>query len=199
MKYLLRKIFENHSTRVLVLLFFSLVILIGYFLINSYFVQLDIHKTKMLTRLEAVANTASTQIDGNQLDYLQSSFLEKDAIETNYQDRVYQLMNEVLAEIKELNKLNTSIYTLFREDERFYFGVNSEQKPYFRHEYEFFPEELDVHYEQGGIVDVYEDGNGYWLSAFAPIHNSEGKVIAVVQVDNRFDEFLHTARQEIFF
>lgn len=199
MRYLLKKIFQNHSTRVLVLLFLSLLLLIGYFLTHSYVVQLDIHKTKILTRLEAVAKTASSQLDGNQLEYLQTSYKKKDGIETNSQDRVYQLMNNVLSEIKELNNLNTSIYTLFREDERFFFGVNSEVKPYFRHEYEHFPSELSEFYTEGGVVDVYEDGSGYWLSAFAPIRNSEGKVIAVVQVDNRFDEFLQEAREEIFF
>lgn len=183
----------------MVLLFFSLLLLIGYFLTHSYFVQLDIHKTKILTRLEAVAKTASSQLDGNQLEYLHNSYKKKNSIETNHQDRVYQLMNEVLLEIKELNILNTSIYTLFREEGRFYFGVNSELKPYFRHGYENFPQELDTYFEQGGKVDVYEDDSGYWLSAFAPIKNSEGKVVAVVQVDNRFDEFLKEARAEIFF
>jgi serine phosphatase RsbU (regulator of sigma subunit) len=198
MKYILKKIFQNHSTRVLVLLFFSLILLIGYFLTHSYFVQLDIHKTKILTRLEAVATTASLQLDGNQLEYLQISYEKENAIMTNHQDRIYQLLHEALLEIKELNNLNTSIYTLFREDGSFYFGVNSESKPYFRYEYEHFPKELETNYKVGGSVDVYEDENGYWLSAFAPISNSEGKVIAVVQVDNRFNEFLAQAREEIF-
>jgi serine phosphatase RsbU (regulator of sigma subunit) len=199
MKYLLKKIFENHSTRVLVLLFLSLLLLIGYFLTHSYVVQLDIHKTKILTRLEAVAKTASSQIDGNQLEYLQTTYRKKGGVETNNEDRVYELLNEVLSKVKELNNLNTSIYTLFREDGHFYFGVNSELKPYFRHEYEHFPEELSTNYSQGGIVDVYKDGSGYWLSAFAPIKNSKDEVIAVVQVDSRFDEFLREAREEIFF
>lgn len=199
MRYLLRKIFQNHSTRVLVLLFISLLFLIGYFLTHSYIVQLDIHKTKILTRLEAVAKTASSQLDGNQLEYLQTSYQKRDAIVTNQQDRIYQLMNSVLSEIKELNNLNTSIYTLLREDGRFYFGVNSELKPFFRHEYESFPQELATSFQEGGVVDVYQDGSGYWLSAFAPIRNSKGDVIAVVQVDNRFDEFLKEAREEIFF
>jgi serine phosphatase RsbU (regulator of sigma subunit) len=173
--------------------------LIGYFLTHSYFVQLDIHKTKILTRLEAVAKTASSQLDGNQLEYLQSSYQKRGAILTNQQDRIYQLVNSVLSDIKELNNLNTSIYTLFREEGHFYFGVNSELKPFFRHEYERFPQELATSFEQGGVVDVYQDGSGYWLSAFAPIRNSEGSVIAIVQVDNRFDEFLKEAREEIFF
>lgn len=146
-----------------------------------------------------MAKTASSQLDGNRLEYLQTTYKTKNSIKTNQQDRVYQLMNEVLSKIKELNNINTSIYTLFREEGFFYFGVNSELKPYFKYEYEYFPKELDTHYEQGGIVDVYQDGSGYWLSAFAPIKNSKGEVVAIVQVDNRFDEFMQEAREEIFF
>jgi|TARA_B110001469_G_C9641967_1_gene323068 hypothetical protein len=78
---------------------------IGYFLTHSCFVQLDIHKTKILTRLEAAATTASLQLDGNQLEYLQTSYHKKNAIKTNDQDRIYQLLQEVLLEIKELKKV----------------------------------------------------------------------------------------------
>lgn len=200
MGYLLRKIFQNHSTRVLVLLFAALLLLIGYFLTHSYFVQLNIHKNKILSRLEAVANTASSQIDGNQLEYLLSTYTKKNDIETNNQVRVYELLNEKLAEIKRLNNLNTSIYTLTfnPESKTFRFGVNSEVRPFYMHFYDHYPTELAEDYNSGGTVDVYEDQNGHWLSAFAPIKNSKGETIAVVVVDNRFDEFLEEARKEIF-
>lgn len=76
--------------------------------------------------------------------------------------------------------------------------VNSESKPYFKYEQEHFSKELETNYKVGGSVDVYEDENGYWLSALAPTSNSKGKLIAIVQVDNRFNEFLVQAREEIF-
>ena len=139
------------------LLFFSLILLIGYFLTHSYFVQLDTHKTKILTRLEAFATTASLQLDGNQLEYLQISYEKENAVMTNHQDRIYQLLHEALLEIKEQNNLNASIYTLFREDGNFYFGVNSESKAHFSYKYEHFPKELETNYKVGGSVDVYED------------------------------------------
>ena len=82
MSSLLKRIFQNHSTRVLVLLFFALFILIAYFLIHSYIVQLDIHKNRILSKLEAVVSTASTQLDGNQIEYLFDSHKEKDDIQT---------------------------------------------------------------------------------------------------------------------
>jgi hypothetical protein len=53
-----------------------------------------------LIRLEAATTTASLQLEGNQLEYLQTSYDKENAIETNYQDRIYQLLYEALLEIK---------------------------------------------------------------------------------------------------
>ncbi|MEQ8907745.1 MAG: SpoIIE family protein phosphatase [Vicingaceae bacterium] len=200
MSSLLKKIFQNHSTRVLVLLFLSLFILIAYFLTHSYYVQLEIHKNRILSKLEAVASTAATQLDGNQLEYLFDSYKEKDEIETNYQDRVYQLLHEKLLVTKKQNSLSSAIYTLTYDSTKgcFLFGVSSSPKPFFRHKYDHFPPSLLEKYNKGGRIDVYEDQNGHWLSAFACIRNSKGEVVGIVQADQRFDEFLYEAQREIF-
>jgi serine phosphatase RsbU (regulator of sigma subunit) len=197
---LLKKIFQNHSTRVLALLFFALLVLIGYFLGHSYYVQLDIHKNKVLSTLNAVSKTAAAQLDANQLDYLLDKYKEKDEIKSNDQDGVYEMLHEQLIRIQELNNLNTSIYTL-RFDETqgcFFFGVNSTDKPFYLHRYSEFPEELKINYNEGGVLDVYSDENGHWISAFSPIKNEQNKTISIVQVDARFDDFLEEARIEIF-
>ena len=182
------------------LLFFALFILIAYFLIHSYIVQLDIHKNRILSKLEAVVSTASTQLDGNQIEYLFDSHKEKDDIQTNYQDRVYQLLHESLLTIQNQNELSSSIYTLTYDSTAnlFLFGISSSTKPFFRHEYDHFPDKLLKSYHEGGRIDVYKDKNGYWLSAFSPIRNSKGETVAIVQADQRFDEFLVEAQKEIF-
>lgn len=200
MSNLLRKILANSSTRVLILLFVALISLIAYFVTHSYFVQLDIHKSKILSRLQAVARTSASQIDANQLEYLFEKYELEDEIISNSQVGVYRIINERLAEIKEVNELSTAIYTLTYDSTRkeFFFGVSSEDRPFYRHIYEHFPPELIENYNEGGIVDVYEDQNGHWLSAFYPIKNKKGSTIAIVQADNRFDEFIEDARQEIF-
>ena len=51
-------------------------------------------------------------------------------------------------------------------------------------------------FDQGAKVPAYEDENGTWLSAFAPIKKSSGATVAVVQADQRFDEFLEAAYTE---
>ena len=162
--------------------------------------QLGIHKAKVLQKLEAVTITASLQINGNQLDYLFENYPKMDDISTNKQDKVYQNIQQQLAEIQKVNDLPTAIYTLTYDSVSsvFYFGVNSTDKPYYRHVYDHYPENLMSRYEKGGVLDVYEDKNGIWLSAFAPIKNSSGKTVAIVQADNKFEPFLKEAREEIF-
>lgn len=196
----MRRVLLNHSTRVLLLLFTTLLVLIAYFLVHSYYVQLGIHKTKVLQRLQAVTSTAALQIDGNQLDYLFQNYPNKDDITRNNQDKVYQIIQKQFAEIKKTNKLTSAIYTLTYDGNNgsFFFGVSSAETPFYRHAYDHFPENLVDNYEQGGAIDVYEDKNGIWLSAFAPIKNSKGETVAVIQADNPFEPFLAQARREIF-
>lgn len=200
MSFLIKKIFQNHSTRILTLLFIVLLFLIAYFLGHSYYVQLDIHKSRIKSTLEAVSSTAAAQLDANQLEYLLSHYKSKDDIKSNEQDGVYELLHKKLKKIKELNSLSTEIYTLtFDSDEdQFVFGVSTSDQPFYRHSYSNFPSELKEYYHTGTTIDVYEDDNGHWISAFTPIKNQLGKTIAVVQVDQRFDEFINSVRKEIF-
>lgn len=150
--------------------------------------------------MEAVANTAATQIEGNQLAYLFEVYEKKGDIRSNDQDKVYELLRETLLEIKKQNRLSTEIYTLTYDKsiDAFYFGVCTNEKPLFREVYDHYPKKLLEQYTKGGEIDVYEDENGHWLSAFAPLVNSKGEVVGVVQVDSIFDEFLKEAKEEIF-
>lgn len=200
MDNLIKKIFQNHSTRVLVLLFGSIFILIAYFLLHSYYVQLNIHKSRILSSLSAVTNTAATQLDGNQLEYLFEVYQDEGKLRTSYQDRVYQLLHEKLLQIKKQNQLNSPIYTLTYDSLRghFVFGVTSSPKPLLRKAYKDFPKDFLQAYKKGGKIDVYEDENGHWLSAFSAIENSNGQTVAIVVADQRFDDFLIEAQKEIF-
>lgn len=199
MKLDVQKLWSNRSTRVLILLFIVLLILIVYFLSHSYFVQLNIHKQKVLSRLDAIANTTAVQIEGDVLESILNTYTEIDAIAKNDQDSDYHRLQLLLSEVKRENQLSSEIYTLSLNEEKkaFYFGISSAEKPFYRHVYDHFPPELMENYELGGSIGVYEDMNGFWLSAFVPIRNSKGEVIAVIQADQLFDAFIEEARSDI--
>ena len=114
------------------ILFITLIVLIAYFLGHSYFVQLQIHKNKAISIIEAVSKTAAVQLDANQLDYLLNKHPKKNSIRTNKQDQVYLMLHESLKSIKELNTLSTDLYTLTLDslNNRFFFGVTSSENPF---------------------------------------------------------------------
>jgi serine phosphatase RsbU (regulator of sigma subunit) len=170
----------------------------GYFIVSSYFSQLNLHKERELNKLDAIVSTLASQINPKQFSYLIDHYPLKDDIVINDQDGVYKEIHSLLLGAKNGNHLNTDIYTITLIDSAFYFGVSSSLKPYFRHQYFQFPEELISLYDKGGSLDFYESENGTWLSANAPIKNNEGMTIALIQADQRFDDFIAEAKSKIF-
>ena len=195
---LVQLIFQNRSTRILMLLFSSLLIISGYFIVSSYFSQLNLHKERVLNKLEAIVSTLASQIKAEHIDYLINHFPEVDDIKYNNQDGVYNEIHQLLSDAKNGNRLKTDIYTIHLVDSSFFFGVSSSSNPYFKHEYVKFPAELLSLYDKGGSLDFYESENGTWLSAVAPIRNSIGNTIGLVQADERFDDFISLARSQIY-
>jgi signal transduction histidine kinase len=191
--------FKQADTRLVLLIAASLVVLVGYLVFTTYRGAIQHSKTEVLNRLRAVAFTSAYLIDGDQHDSLVRRFKAKDAIRTNEDDAHYARMQSTLAMVQQANKLETPVYTLFfhTPDSTFRFAVTSSPYPYFRHVYRNYPKAMLEQLESGGVLDVYEDENGIWLSAFAPIRNRVGRVVALIQADEHFESFLGSARQEL--
>lgn len=151
-------------------------------------------------RLKAITNTASLLIDGTSHKQLSDGYLLKDMIRTRDENPSYYRLHQQLNSIKEINKLESDIYTIvyYPPDSTFHFIGTSSVNPYFRHSYKNYPKELLTHYDTGGTINVYEDENGTWLSAFAPIKDNQGKIVALVEADENFESFLEKAKMELF-
>ncbi len=50
---------------------------------------------------------------------------------------------------------------------------------------------------EGAMIPRYQDEFGSWLSAFAAVRNSKGQMVALVQADQKFDDFMAQARAEV--
>lgn len=176
------------------------VIIGGYFIVSQYFHTKERLKTDNLNRLKAISMTLSFQIDADAHQRLIQSFPLKDAIQQTNQDSSYLSIHRVLKQAKLANNIQTDIYTLFFDDNDtknpIKFGVTSSDNPYYRHSYTNYPEELINHYEDGSLINLYEDEHGTWISSFAPIKTKSGSVVGVVQVDQQFDEFLLIVKKE---
>jgi signal transduction histidine kinase len=152
-----------------------------------------------LMRLGGIVNSLALQIDGDAHQHLTMKHLYKDDIKSNEQDSFYWQIHEVLRKNYVANMLHTPIYTIVFDSlsSNYQFGVNSTEHPYFRHAYSSAPIELMEKQLEGALIPMYKDEFGMWLSAFSVIKNKKGEVVALVQADEKFDEFIEKARYNI--
>ncbi|MGB0522136.1 MAG: hypothetical protein ACPGJS_04210, partial [Flammeovirgaceae bacterium] len=167
-----------------------------YFTVTAYYSSLSHKQQDTLAKLECIAATLSLNFSGDQLETLLQRYPTQDAITSSDEDSLYYQLHEKLRKVYEINQLNSDIYTLTFDSvhQHFYFGVTSGETPYFRHVYNSHPEDFINKYYTGGQIDRFEDENGVWLSAITPVKNSLGKVVAVIAVDQHFNDFTSEAR-----
>ncbi len=174
-------------------------VLILYCLVWSYNYSINQAQQTTLMRLGGIVNSMALQLDGDAHQHLTMQYLTKNAISDNQQDSNYFKLHEVLRKNYVANMLHTPIYTIVFDtlSSSYQFGITSAERPYYRHAYTSSPKELmEKHYE-GATIPMYKDEFGMWLSAFSVIKNSKGKVVALVQADEKFDEFINKARKQI--
>ena len=183
--------------------FLTLIGVVFIFLWQGYRNDIRKSEAQVLNKLQAIANTVSLSIDGDKHKALTQTYPEMDDISSVDQNADFHEMHLLLKETQEQNQVPTGIYTIFIDDyqsaesiEYFYFGVMGTE-PFYRHVYSSPPQYLKDNYLVGGKIPKYEDENGAWLTAFAPVKDSEGNTVAAVMVDERFDNFIVGARQHL--
>ena len=191
--------FKKSNTRLLIALLVGIILLVGYFITSNYFLWIQKSKEEVLHRLMAITTTAALAIDGDAHERISNQFMQKDEIVTHEQDSDYLKLHKQLLNIKQANNIGTSIYTIvyYNHDSTFHFIGTSSEKPYFRHSYKNYPKALLTNQETGGVLDTYEDENGKWLSAFAPIKNKKGEVVGLIEIDENFEWFIEKAKKEL--
>lgn len=189
---------EKLGNRLSFIIIVGLLIIAGFFIINSYYSSKHQLEESVLKRLHSIANTTALQINGDSHQQIVAKYTEEDQLVDPMSDELSSSIFRLLKEVKHKNGLNTDIYTLFLDDhegvEKVFMGVMSSDKQYYRHAYFSHPKELLEHFNEGHILPSYGDEHGTWLSAFAPIKNSKGETVAVIQADERFDAFLAQLR-----
>ena len=183
---------KSAEKRIFALVLFSFLTQTGFFLFQFYSSSLKEAQSESLKRLKGISISVASQIDGSAHESLMQNHAQKDAISTNQEDENYDKIHAVLKQNAEAHGLQSPIYTLLLNPEtnHFEFGVTSSEKPYFRHKYAFFPSELTQNKEIGGTIPLYKDEFGSWLSAFSPVKNKEGKVVALLMADENMKDII---------
>ena len=189
------------TIRVIIVVILSLLFMTVFF---SWRINRNYLKTSedlVLSKLYAIAKTGATQVNGNLHRILVGKYSQMNEIADNNQDSIYTILHQQLKQLQVINDIKTPVYTLFpceSSEECFvFFGVTSADEPYYRHPYENFPVQLMKAFDKGGKIPVFRDDHGTWLSAFAPIMDDQGVTVAVLMIDQSFDEFNANARAKL--
>jgi signal transduction histidine kinase len=194
-------IWKNKRLRQIILLVGGSIIVLWLLIaILFYNFAVSKHEQSTLMRLAGIANSLALQIDGDKHEEIFEKYTVKDNILRTDQDSLYFAVHKLLKLNYHANMLKSPIYTIaMNESGKFYeFGITSDTIPYYRHPYNTYHTTLNDSYETGGMIPAYEDEFGMWLSAFAPIKNSDNKTVAVVMVDERLNIFMSSIQIELF-
>ncbi len=144
-----------------------------------------------LHHLRTTANLAADQLDGDLIAELHADYPTKDGITSNDQDSRYRTLHDRLSDIAREAQLNSPIYLFVPTDSyaELQLTATSAEEPYWRHRYRAVDALAALPFGQPGQLGVYQDDHGGWLSAFAPVLDRHGDVVAMVQADECFDIF----------
>lgn len=138
----------------------------------------------MLTRqLAPAAVAAAQQLDGHVVGEL---YRTKDVTSPAYREQ-----QRALRAVQQQFGLSTDIYTLHLEGDRTRFGISTKTDPLMDQVYDLKPQMVGVFAGEGvAQTGLYRSPNGWWVSAFAPVQNPSGEVVALVEADFNLDPFV---------
>lgn len=187
--------------KLFVLIFFSFILLIFFNISSGFITAKKSSRDIIIQKLKAVSHHVSTLIDGEAHKRICKNFHSKNAITSVDQSPEYEKIHNILADAHRLYELNSPIYTFIESVSHkggLEFIVTSSKEPYFRHLYSTFPKDKFQQLQHGGVIDVYEDEFGKWLSAFYPIFDDSGNAIGVVQADEKFEHLISGVNTHIY-
>lgn len=199
MSYLIKRLFKNKSTRVLVYFYLLIIVLGVFFEFSSYFQQKRFLSQATYARLQPIAKFAASEIDAYRLKNLLNNNVQKDDLTHVKQNDNYFKIHAALKRVYELEEVKSPIYILIYDEQRdvFRYVVRSDDQMYYLHKYHEYPGSLLELYKngQGGSLPIYESENGEWLSAVEPILDGQGNVIAIVEVDENARLYFEEVRK----
>ena len=173
------------------LLMFMAIVSAGFLNYNK---NVNLILKNLQNQLQLAANTLAISIDGDKYQTLEG----KSSIGSPEYREVLRSLKQFMVN-KYLGFDEDGIYTFRRiSTDSLEFTVMLNEQ-YVGNRYGVRPEMLPT-LEQGipSYTDIYEDEQGTWVSAYAPIFNSEQKVVGMVEVDFKNNVYLMAVKNEIF-
>lgn len=196
MSTLIKQILGNLSTRIMLVIFLTIIFITSFFIIFGYYNHVKLLEVKEYDKLKNLSTTMAVLIDGDSHENMMNQNQNKGDITSVTDNKDYQNIHHILNETHLSNELSNTMYTLVYDANQnvFNYGVRSDSFVDFRNEYKEFPKILLDSISTGALIPRYKSENGEYLSAFYPIRNSKNEVVAILEADVEFGQF----RQEVF-
>ncbi len=177
--------------------------------VNVRQARIDVEHSE-LARLQAIAATLAPTLDGQSHIRATQGQSVRDAFGTwSDAPAPVQDFRDQLSEAHRNNRLNSPIYTLFirpemqaqvlaaphqRHADAMAFAVSTAESPYWLHTYDWRPEMAET-WLHGHLTSVptYVDDHGAWISAYAPVRDTNGNTVAILEIDAPLDALLARA------
>ncbi|MCB9189053.1 MAG: SpoIIE family protein phosphatase [Flavobacteriales bacterium] len=189
---IVQNIVGNLKTRILLIVFLTILGITSFFTIFGYFNQLANYEEAVLNQLMGIVSGLGADFNGDQHQKLTEKYQWRDDISAWGEDPDYDALAKTLATAQHANELSSRIFTMFYDEEEriFLYAVSSDTTEFtFRHKYEMYPNILLDQMNEGGKIETYDSETGEWISAFYPIRNSNGDVVGLIQADVEFGAF----------
>lgn len=191
MSLVLNRILNNLATRIIFIIYVFFILITVFFIVFGYYNELYLQKQRQYDKLKGIVSSVAINMDGDAHQEMMRRYSKKNRLNSVLEDTTYFKINRILNETVKHNKLNSPMYTLAFNQKKniFYYGVRSDSYIDLNNEYIQTPEVLIKQLEHGGVIPLHKSENGIWLSAFHPIKNKKGEVVALLEADIEFSEF----------
>ena len=191
MTTIINRILENLATRLMFIIYVLFIVVTAFFISIGYYQELGLQEQRQYDKLNGIVSALATNIDGDEHEFIMLNYNSDTISKREKASLLYNKLNTQLSLAQKSTGLNSPLYTLIKNptDDRFYYGVRSDEFIDIHNVYAQTPDLLIKNYNVGGILPTYESENGTWISAFHPIKTTSGKVVALLEADIEFSQF----------
>jgi signal transduction histidine kinase len=158
--------------------------------------SVDLILMNLQNQLQLAANTIAITIDGDEYHKLRG----KESVGTPEYREIRNVLEQFVRFNRDLGFEPECVYTFRRiSQDSLEFTVMLHDQ-YVGNRYPVREEMLPA-WEEGksSYTEIYQDENGTWVSAYAPILNRQYEVVGIVEVDFKDNVYLMATKDEIFF
>jgi hypothetical protein len=139
----MNRIMGNLATRMMLIIYFSIVLITSFFIIFSYYNELELQERRQYDKLSGIASSMAVNINGDKHFELMNRYESNSDSLVIRADSSYIEISKKMGDIVATNELSP-MYTLVYNEEldKFVYGIRSDDYIDYKNQYSQAPKEL---------------------------------------------------------